>query len=86
MVYFTQVAEVYEFIRKIPGCAGYANEFLAQEVDGEALLLIKAEHLVMALSIKLGPALKIVACIDALRPENEQNSTESEWGQYTDIS
>lgn len=62
-----------EFIRGIPGCASYADDFLMQEVDGEALLLIKAEHLVMALAMKLGPALKIVACIDALRPENEQN-------------
>ncbi|NP_001188364.1 polyhomeotic [Bombyx mori] len=67
------VAEVCEFIRNIPGCAGYADEFLMQEVDGEALLLIKPEHLVMALSMKLGPALKIVACIDSLRPESEQN-------------
>ncbi|XP_060809385.1 polyhomeotic-proximal chromatin protein isoform X5 [Amyelois transitella] len=66
------VAEVCDFIRNIPGCAGYADEFLMQEVDGEALLLIKPEHLVMALSMKLGPALKIVACIDSLRPESEQ--------------
>lgn len=66
------VAEVCDFIRSIPGCAGYADEFLMQEVDGEALLLIKPEHLVMALAMKLGPALKIVACIDSLRPESEQ--------------
>ncbi|CAH2035164.1 unnamed protein product, partial [Iphiclides podalirius] len=66
------VAEVCDFIRNIPGCAGYADEFLMQEVDGEALLLIRPEHLVMALSMKLGPALKIVACIDSLRPESEQ--------------
>jgi hypothetical protein len=67
-----QVAEVCDFIRNIPGCAGYADEFLMQEVDGEALLLIRPEHLVMALSMKLGPALKIVACIDSLRPDNDQ--------------
>ncbi|GBP93643.1 Polyhomeotic-proximal chromatin protein [Eumeta japonica] len=57
----------------IPGCRGYRDEFLMQEVDGEALLLIRPEHLVMALSMKLGPALKIVASIDMLRPESEQN-------------
>lgn len=68
------VSEVCDFIRNIPGCAGYADEFLMQEVDGEALLLIRPEHLVMALSMKLGPALKIVACIDSLRPESEQSS------------
>lgn len=72
-----KVAEVCEFIRNIPGCAAYADEFLMQEVDGEALLLIKPEHLVMALSMKLGPALKIVACIDSLRPENEQSSADA---------
>ncbi|KAG7313160.1 hypothetical protein JYU34_000253 [Plutella xylostella] len=65
------VSEVCDFIRNIPGCASYADDFLLQEVDGEALLLIKPEHLVMALSMKLGPALKIVACIDALRPEGD---------------
>ncbi|KAG6452160.1 hypothetical protein O3G_MSEX007513 [Manduca sexta] len=70
------VAEVCDFIRNIPGCAGYADEFLMQEVDGEALLLIRPEHLVMALSMKLGPALKIVACIDSLRPESEQTTHE----------
>ncbi|XP_050361204.1 polyhomeotic-proximal chromatin protein-like isoform X4 [Nymphalis io] len=70
------VAEVCDFIRNIPGCAGYADEFLMQEVDGEALLLIKPEHLVMALSMKLGPALKIVACIDSLRPESEQSNND----------
>ncbi|KAF9419790.1 hypothetical protein HW555_003789 [Spodoptera exigua] len=35
------VSEVCDFIRNIPGCAGYADEFLMQEVDGEALLLIR---------------------------------------------
>lgn len=75
---FVQVAEVCEFIRSIPGCGGYADEFLMQEVDGEALLLIRPEHLVMALSMKLGPALKIVACIDALRPDSEQPPHEND--------
>lgn len=76
------MAEVCDFIRSIPGCANYADEFLMQEVDGEALLLIKPEHLVMALSMKLGPALKIVACIDSLRPENEQSTSEQDWGTF----
>lgn len=57
-----------------------------QEVDGEALLLIKPEHLVMALSMKLGPALKIVACIDSLRPESEQTTSEQDWGTFTYLS
>lgn len=67
-----------EFIRGIPGCANYADDFHVQEVDGQALLLIKAEHLVMALAMKLGPALKVVACINALRPPSEQDEEEEE--------
>lgn len=65
--------DVHEFIRNIPGGAEYADDFLAQEVDGLALLLIRPEHLVMALSMKLGPALKIVAGINAIRPDSEDD-------------
>jgi len=64
-----QVGEVCDFIKNIPGCAIYADDFAVQEVDGEALILIKPEHLVMAMGMKLGPALKIVASIDTLRPD-----------------
>lgn len=67
------VNQVSEFIRSIPGCAMYAEEFILQEVDGEALILIRPEHLVMAMSMKLGPALKIVASIDSLRPDKEDS-------------
>lgn len=56
-----------EYIKKLPGCDDYVEDFLIQEIDGQALLLLKADHLMSAMSMKLGPALKICAKIDTLR-------------------
>ena len=39
----------------------------AQEIDGQALLLLKEDHLMSAMNIKLGPALKIYARISMLK-------------------
>ncbi|XP_023231831.1 polyhomeotic-like protein 2 [Centruroides sculpturatus] len=61
------VQEVVDFIYKLPGCADYADEFRSQEIDGQALLLLKEDHLMTAMSMKLGPALKICACIKSLK-------------------
>ena len=47
----------------------YADEFSRQEIDGQALMLLKEDHLMTAMNIKLGPALKICAKINALREE-----------------
>ena len=46
-----------------PGCKEYAEDFALQEIDGQALMLLKADHLMSAMSMKLGPALKICAKI-----------------------
>ncbi|XP_074654180.1 uncharacterized protein LOC141908182 isoform X2 [Tubulanus polymorphus] len=61
--------DVYEFIKSLPGCANHAQEFRAQEIDGQALLLLKEDHLMSAMNMKLGPALKICARINSLRDE-----------------
>ncbi|XP_056316428.1 polyhomeotic-like protein 2b isoform X2 [Danio aesculapii] len=61
------VQEVFEFIRSLPGCQEIADEFRAQEIDGQALLLLKEDHLMSAMNIKLGPALKIFARINMLK-------------------
>ncbi|CAB0007398.1 unnamed protein product, partial [Nesidiocoris tenuis] len=61
------VNDVCEYIKKLPGCDDYVEDFLIQEIDGQALLLLKADHLMSAMSMKLGPALKICAKIDTLR-------------------
>ena len=66
---FPQVTEVYQFIQALPGCGEYAEEFRSQEIDGQALLLLKEDHLMTAMNIKLGPALKICAKINSLRTD-----------------
>lgn len=50
-----------------PGCEELAAHFLSQEIDGQALLLLREDHLISTMNIKLGPALKICASINTLR-------------------
>uniref|UniRef100_A0A8C2ZI81 Polyhomeotic-like protein 1 n=1 Tax=Cyclopterus lumpus TaxID=8103 RepID=A0A8C2ZI81_CYCLU len=61
------VGEVSQFISSLQGCEEVASQFLSQEIDGQALLLLKEEHLMSTMNIKLGPALKICAHINTLR-------------------
>lgn len=61
------VEEVYEFIASLQGCQEIAEDFRSQEIDGQALLLLKEEHLMSAMNMKLGPALKICAKINVLK-------------------
>ncbi|XP_073667667.1 polyhomeotic-like protein 1 isoform X2 [Paramisgurnus dabryanus] len=61
------VEEVCRFISSLQGCEDLAAQFLSQEIDGQALLLLKEEHLMSTMNIKLGPALKICASINSLR-------------------
>ncbi|XP_030072640.1 polyhomeotic-like protein 3 [Microcaecilia unicolor] len=61
------VDDVWAFIHSLPGCQDIAEEFRAQEIDGQALFLLKEDHLMSAMNIKLGPALKICACINSLK-------------------
>ncbi|KAM4630049.1 polyhomeotic-like protein 1 [Polymixia lowei] len=61
------VEEVSQFISSLQGCEELGSQFLSQEIDGQALLLLKEEHLMSTMNIKLGPALKICAHINNLR-------------------
>lgn len=61
----TSVSQCYFF--GFTGCQEIAEEFRSQEIDGQALLLLKEEHLMSAMNIKLGPALKICAKINVLK-------------------
>ncbi|XP_077586700.1 polyhomeotic-like protein 2 [Stigmatopora nigra] len=61
------VDQVYVFICSLPGCVEIAEGFRSQEIDGQALLLLKEDHLMGAMNIKLGPALKIAAQIGMLK-------------------
>lgn len=62
-----QVKEVCEFIQVLPGCSEYVEDFSMQEIDGQALMLLRADHLMSAMGMKLGPALKICAKIQQLK-------------------
>ena len=59
-------------MKSLPGCSDYVEDFQLQEIDGQALMLLKADHLMSAMAIKLGPALKICSAIDAMREELKQ--------------
>ncbi|XP_075996382.1 polyhomeotic-like protein 3 [Genypterus blacodes] len=61
------VEEVSAFIHTLPGCSDVAEAFRLQEIDGQALLLLTEDHLMTSMNIKLGPALKICAHINALK-------------------
>uniref|UniRef100_A0A8I6AP38 Polyhomeotic homolog 3 n=1 Tax=Rattus norvegicus TaxID=10116 RepID=A0A8I6AP38_RAT len=61
------VDDVWAFIHSLPGCQDVADEFRAQEIDGQALLLLKEDHLMSTMNMKLGPALKICARINSLK-------------------
>ncbi|ESN90610.1 hypothetical protein HELRODRAFT_108682 [Helobdella robusta] len=61
------VSEVYNFIRSLTGCSLYADDFRKQEIDGQALLLLTEDHLMTAMNVKLGPALKICSNIRAMK-------------------
>jgi hypothetical protein len=58
--------QVYAFVRIVAG-AFIAETFKAQELDGMSLSLIKDDHLVQTMQIKLGPALKIMSKFNELR-------------------
>lgn len=73
--FFFQVSDVCDFIKTLPDGCDYVEEFSTHEIDGQALLLLKEDHLISAMNMKLGPALKIVAKINALRePQNPSSS------------
>ena len=67
------VRQVCDFVKNLPGCSDYVEDFQLQEIDGQALMLLKAEHLMQAMAMKLGPALKIYNAITALHEQQKQN-------------
>lgn len=48
---------------------------MQQEIDGQALMLLKEDHLMSAMQMRLGPALKLVAKINTLREETQPPSS-----------
>lgn len=75
------VTQVCDFIKNLPGCSDYAEDFALQEIDGQALLLLKENHLVSAMGMKLGPALKIVNKIESMRVSQDDQASEDSMEQ-----
>lgn len=61
------VDEVCDYIRSLAGYSDYAEDFSMHEIDGQALVLLNENHLVQTMGIKLGPALKIMSKIEAIK-------------------
>ncbi|BHF69034.1 hypothetical protein SprV_0301207500 [Sparganum proliferum] len=62
------VTDVAGFVTSTPGCAPYADAFLNNEIDGEALLLLAENQFIQPpISMKIGPALKLAARLETLR-------------------
>ena len=57
--------QVFEFVKCVAG-VNVAQVFMNEEVDGSALSLIRDDHLVNTMQIKLGPALKIMSKFNEL--------------------
>lgn len=66
------VDEVCKYIRGLVSYCDYdyAEDFAKQDIDGEALVLLNANHLVDVMKIKLGPAVKIMSQIELLRKKS----------------
>lgn len=55
------------------------HSFLSQqEIDGKALLLLTREMIMSYMGLKLGPAIKLLGCIEDLKPKK------SRWNIYLD--
>jgi hypothetical protein len=64
--------QVFEFVKCVAG-ANVAQVFMNEEVDGSALSLIRDDHLVNTMQIKLGPALKIMSKFNELTQKFQAN-------------
>lgn len=67
LLHTVRLTILYLFSIAVAGCQEIADEFRSQEIDGQALLLLKEDHLMSTMNIKLGPALKIFARINMLK-------------------
>lgn len=70
------VKEVCTFVADLLGTDEYNEDFTSQEIDGSALILLKEKHLVNAMNMKLGPALKIVAKVQSLLSTTVETSVQ----------
>lgn len=70
--------QVCEFVHSLPGCEEQAKQFLDEQIDGRAFLLLTQRDIVRIMSIKLGPALKIYNSILMFKHAEESQSQPSQ--------
>lgn len=62
--------DVGEFLTAL-GYEAYVDKFLEHEIDGKALSLVQDHHLLMTLKLRLGPTLKIIEHVNAIKTMEE---------------
>jgi len=63
------IEDVVDYVRGIPGCESSAEAFAMEEIDGKSFLLLRVDHMVQTMDLKLGPALKIASCLRDIKME-----------------
>ena len=53
------------------GYEAYLDKFVEHEIDGRALSLVKDHHLLMTMKLRLGPTLKIIENVSAIKAVEE---------------
>ena len=66
---YWSVEDVGEFLQA-QGFSDVMEAFGDHEVDGKSLLLLEERHLMESFNMKLGPALKLLDCIEKLSHPN----------------
>lgn len=60
------IDDVGDFLTHL-GYEAYLDRFVEHEIDGKALSLVKDHHLLMTLKLRLGPTLKIIENVNAVK-------------------
>ena len=60
------IEDVGDFLTHL-GYEAYLDRFVEHEIDGKALSLVKDHHLLMTLKLRLGPTLKIIENVNAVK-------------------
>ena len=69
--------QVFEYFNSNPDCKEYAQFFLDEEVKGEDLLDLEVNEL-RSYGLKLGPAKRIMKCINKLKEQQLSRNNVSE--------
>lgn len=71
------VDDVCHFVSSLTGSTDIAHAFREEHIDGHSLVLMQEDHLLNRMSIRLGPALKIIAQIKKLTENLEMEDGNS---------